>query len=211
MRLRKGTKVTNRYRTGYSSWSLLLKEADLVINEINDFSLFFKGEEKIDYNIIPTNSESSKKRILSEVVKRIMSLEKPIFLELFLAGDDDDKNLILFYAVCKTYQLIPDFIIDTVVKKWQNMDYEVTSYDFKSFLYKLSDTQPDIISFTEKSLGNIAASTIKILSEVGILSGTSLQKKEFKPEILKQIAINGDSWLLEILLLNENERQEIIG
>ena len=65
--------------------------------------------------------------------------------------------------------------------------------------------------FSEKNLSNISGATIKILREVGILNKNTLVKNEYNPQILREIVSNEDSWFLEILLLNENERQEFIG
>lgn len=203
--------MKNKYKTGYSSWALLLKESDILINNIKDSEKFMQGFEEVDRNIIPVNSETSKNRIALEIIRRIRSLSKPAFIDFFKQGTDEDRALILFYAVCKTYQLIPDFIIDTMIRKWYNMDYELTSYDFKSFLHRKADQHPELAEISQKNISNLASSTIKILDELGTLKDGRLIKAEFNHSILKEIANNGDSWLLEVLLLNENERQEIIG
>ena len=203
--------MKKRYQTGYSTRSLMIKEFDAILNSVNDFEAFINGEEKVDIGVIPVNSERSKKIVLTEVNKRVRSLAKPIFLELFVTGNAKDKALILFYAACKAYQLIPDFVIDTVLPKWYNMDYELSSYDFKAFIFRISENHPEFESFTEKNLSNISGATIKILREAGILNKNTLIKADYNERILREIISNGDSWFLEVLLLNESERQEIIG
>jgi len=203
--------VKKRYQTGYSTRSLMIKEFDAILNSVNDFEAFINGEEKVDIGVIPVNSERSKKIVLTEVNKRVRSLAKPVFLELFVTGNGKDKALILFYAACKAYQLIPDFVIDTVLPKWYNMDYELSSYDFKAFIFRISENHPEFEGFTEKNLSNISGATIKILREAGILNKNTLVKADYNERILKEIISNGDSWFLEVLLLNESERQEIIG
>ena len=203
--------MKKRYQTGYSTRSLMIKEFDAILNSVNDFEAFINGEEKVDIGVIPVNSERSKKIVLTEVNKRVRSLAKPVFLELFVTGNGKDKALILFYAACKAYQLIPDFVIDTVLPKWYNMDYELSSYDFKAFIFRISENHPEFEGFTEKNLSNISGATIKILREAGILNKNTLVKADYNERILKEIISNGDSWFLEVLLLNESERQEIIG
>ncbi|MEX0980668.1 MAG: BrxA family protein [Bacteroidales bacterium] len=201
----------NKYQTGYNTRSLLQKEFDAVLNSVSSINSFIRGKEKIKLDVIPVNSEQSKKWISGEVLKRARVLSKPVFFELYRDADENDKTLILFYAVCKTYQLIPDFIIDTVLRKWYNLDHELSSYDFKSFIFRISEQHPELADMSEKNLSNTAAATLKILREVGILRGDKLVKREFNPRILNEIVGNGDSWFLEVLLLNETERQEIIG
>lgn len=203
--------MKRKYQTSYSTRSLMLKEFDAILNSVTDFDDFINGYEKINLDVIPVNSERSKKIVQTEVKKRIKSLSKPIFLELFVNGSANDKTLILFYATCKAYQLIPDFIIDTVLPKWYNMDYDLSTYDFKTFIYKISENHPEFESFSEKNLSNISGATIKIIREVGLLNGNTLVKRGYNERILKEIVANGDSWFLEVLLLSENERLEIIG
>jgi hypothetical protein len=202
--------VKKKYQTGYSTRSLMIKEFDATLNEVKDFECFVNGDEKVDFNVIPVNSENSKKKVLAEVLKRVRKLSKPIFFELYQNGSLNDKSLILFYAICKAYQIIPDFIIDTVLKKWYNMDYELSSYDFKTFIYKKSEQHPELENMSEKNLSNISGATIKILREAGILNKNTLVKIDHNHLILKEIINNGDSWFLEVLLLNESERQDII-
>ncbi len=91
------------------------------------------------------------------------------------------------------------------------MDYELSSYDFKAFIFRISENHPEFEGFTEKNLSNISGATIKILREAGILNKNTLVKADYNERILKEIVGNGDSWFLEALLLNESERQEIIG
>lgn len=203
--------MRNKYQTGYSTRSLLLKEFDAIIDSVSDFDAFMSGEENINLDVIPVNSERSKIIVSTEVIKRVRALSKPVFLELYRDGDENDKTLILFYAVCKTYQIIPDFIIDTVLKKWYNLDYELSTYDFKSFIFRITEQYPELAEMSDKNLSNTSGATLKILREVGLLQGKNLVKKEFNHRILSEIVNNGDSWFLEVLLLNERERQEIIG
>ncbi|MCU4173931.1 BrxA family protein [Carboxylicivirga sp. N1Y90] len=202
--------MKNKYQTGYSTRSLMIKEFDAIISSVNDIGEFIAGREKVDINIIPVNSENSKKKVLAEVLKRVRNVGNKIFWNLFLNANPEDKSLILFYAICKSYQLIPDFVLDVVLNKWYNMDYELSSYDFKNFIYKLSDTHPELEGMSDKNLSNISGATLKVLREVGMLKKNTLVQVEYDQQILKEIVNNGDSWFLEVLLLNENERKEII-
>lgn len=199
-----------KYNTGFSTGALLLKESFPVILNIKEAQAFMKGFEDIDPSVIPVNSEASKKRLAREVRRRIQSLENPIFIEYFVSGNNQDKKLILFYALCKTYQLIIDFLLDTVLDKWYNMDFEVTSYDFQLYVYKKIEQHPELEKLSEKQIKKLSSISILALKELGMLQNKKLQKLEFNSQILNSIERNGDSWFLEVLLMNESERQEII-
>lgn len=203
--------MKRKYQTAYSTRSLMMKEFSAVLNSVIDFEAFINGKEEVNTSVIPANSERTKSIVLTEIKKRINCLSKSEFLELFVNGCAKDKALILFYAVCKTYPLIPDFIIDTVLPKWYNLDFELDSHDFKTFIYKISESYPEFNEFSEKNLSNISGATIKIINEVGLRVNSKIVKGDYNPLILREIISNGDSWFLEVLLLNAIERQEIIG
>ena len=200
----------NPYSTAFSAGSLLLKESEAIINNIQDPGGFIKGEENIDNSMVPVNSENSKKRLGLEVKKRLRNLGDPHFIQSYLDGNKSDKTLILFYAVCKTYRLIAGFMIETVLDKWYHMDYEVGVDDFKNFLYRQMDKHQELEHLTLNTIKRRSSTVLLMLRELGMLKEGKLQKNQYNPVILKRIASNGDGWFLEVLLLNETERNEII-
>lgn len=205
------TKKIIKYNTGFSTGSLLFKESEAIISNIQNADSFLVGDEVIPFNVIPVNSESSQKRLYREVSKRLKSLNNPMFIDLYQTGNREDKLLILFYAACKMYQVIADFMLDTVLSKWYNMDKEVSAFDFQSFLYKQMDSHPELESLAPNTLKKLSQVVMRMLSELGMQKNNTLHKVVFNQRVLEAIATNGDSWYLEVVLLNENERQEILG
>lgn len=201
----------NKYSTAFSAGSLLLKESEAIINSIQDPDAFIKGKENIDYSVVPVNSEASKKRLGLEVKKRLTKLGDPLLIQLYIDGNKSDKNLILFYAACKTYRLITDFMIEAVLDKWYHMDNELGVDDFKNFLYRQMDKHQELENLTLATINRRSSTVVLMLRELGILKDGKLQKNQYNPVILKRIASNGDGWFLEALLLSETERNEIIG
>jgi len=201
----------NNYSTAFTSGSLLFKESEAFIAEINDASKYMAGDEVVGYNFIPVNSERSKKILGSEINKRLLYLKNEKFIELYRVSDKLNKHLILFYSFSKTYQIIVDFMFETILSKWYNLDFEVSSDDFQNFIYKQMDSHQELESLTANTQKKISQVVIRALNELGILKDNKLQKLEFDYQVLKSIALNGDSWFLELVFLNESERKEIIG
>ena len=201
----------NNYSTAFTSGSLLFKESEAFIAEINDASKYMAGDEVVGYNCIPVNSERSKKILGSEINKRLLYLKNEKFIELYRVSDKLNKHLILFYSFSKTYQIIVDFMFETILSKWYNLDFEVSSDDFQNFIYKQMDSHQELESLTANTQKKISQVVIRALNELGILKDNKLQKLEFDYQVLKSIALNGDSWFLELVFLNESERKEIIG
>lgn len=203
-------KTKSIYSTAFSAGSLLLKESEAIINHIQDIDAFMSGIEVVEYSEIPVNAETSKKRLGQEVTKRLRSMGDAEMIDQYHTGSREDKLLILFYAVCKTYRLITDFMLETVLSKWYHLDYEIGVDDFKNFLYRQMDKHHDLENLTPETISRRASTVILMLKELGLVKNGKLQKNEYNPGILTRIAENGDAWFLEILLLNETERNEIL-
>ena len=204
------TQLKKKYKFGFSAGSLLLKETEAVLNEIKLPSDFISGNEVVNFRIIPINSENSQKRMLSEVSKRVRSTNNPVFIDLFLKSDYKQKLVLLFYFLCKDYQLITDFMFQKVREKWLNLDKEISIYDFESFLNSKIDSNPEIESISEKTKYKLSQVAIKILKDVGIIVNGQLTKIEINELILKEIVKNGDQWFLDVLLLNDQEKIEFL-
>lgn len=208
-RQREVIKKTTKYSTGFSAGALLFKESDAIILQIQNPEAFLAGKEIIPFNVIPVNSESSQKRLYSEVNKRLRSLDSSKFIYLYQVGSQEDKLLILFYAVCKTYPVIADFMLTIVLRKWHNMDKEISPFDFQSFLYEQMGNHPELEKLTPITIKKLSQVIMLMLAELGMQKDHTITKVAFNQEILEEILLNGDNWFLEALLLNENERLKI--
>ncbi len=195
-----------KYSLEFTADALLYKESDAVTQEIQDVDLFLEGEEIIFSEVLPVNSESSQKRLYSKVVRRLKTLQKPL-LESFISGNKEDKLLILFYATCKTYTIITDFMLETVLNKWRNLYTEIRSYDFKSFIYQKMDNHTLLENLTPNTINKLAQVVIKMLQELEMLKNENLTKINYNEQILRKIAYNGDSCFLDVLLLSQQEKQ----
>jgi hypothetical protein len=199
-----------KYSLGFTSGSLLFKEAEAFISNIKDETDFIKGDEDIDRKIIPLNSESSQKRIKRELDNRLRGLQSPELILQYKTSDEANKKLILFYSACKVYPIISDFMLEVVLNKWYNLDIELSTDDFQNFLYRKMDNHPELLKITERTRTELSNVTLRMLRELGLTKNKNLQKLYFDSHVLKNIVRNGDSWFLEILLLSEAERNEII-
>jgi len=200
----------SKYTLGFTSGSLLFKEAEAYISCIKDEEEFINGNEEIDKSVLLINAESSQKRIKHELDNRLKGLQNHELIQQYKTSDETNKKLILFYAACKLYPLITDFLLEIVLNKWYNMDFELSTDDFQNFLYRKMDTHPELFDITEGTQYKLSQVALKMLKDLGLLKNNILQKIEFNHNLLKSISLNGDNWFLEVILLNELERKEII-
>lgn len=198
-----------KYSTAFTAGALLLRETEAFITEIKDFEAFLNGNENIDINVIPVNSESSKKRLKNEIEKRLLAIDNENLLHQFSSFDKNGKNLILFYGICKCYPIIKHFMLETVLSKWKNLDIELEVNDLSNFLYRKRDFHPELEKITDKTIYKCGQVVLKMLKDLGLLNKNKLHKIIINKEVLRNIVSIGDNWFLDVILLNETEKQEI--
>ncbi|UBB90912.1 DUF1819 family protein [Candidatus Kaistella beijingensis] len=188
------------YNLGFTAGALLYSEAKIYVENISDFTDFLDGTENVNQLVIPTNSESSKKRIKSELDKRLKNLQIH-YLHAFQSLSVVDQKIILFLAICKTYTIIAEFALEVVYQKWKTFDYDLQTYDFQYFLsQKLSVEEIDKIS--ENTRYKLSQVAIKIFKEVGIYSKEKIIAVEPSYDLMRIISENNEQWFLNCLMLN---------
>lgn len=189
-----------KYSLGFTAGALLRKEAEEYIGAILSFEDFFSKSENVSAVHITTNSESSKKRIKSELDKRLFSLNED-YLNFFKKNRGNDQNIILLLAICKTYPIIIEFLLEVIYSKWKRFDYDISTYDFTYFLSeKLTSEQLDGISDNTKyKLSQVA---IKMLKEIGMLEKEKINQIFPSDDLNNLLQKNNDGWFLNCLLIN---------
>lgn len=203
------TNEIKKYSTGFTSGALLYKEAPFVINAIDDTKEFLLGNEELKQECLPHNSEASRKRIKQELDKRLRALNDSSLIELFKISDESNKKLILFYAACKLYDLLADFMLEVVLYKWNNIDLDLTSDDFQNFIYKKMGKYDELLEITENTRNKLSQVALKMLKQIGMLQKGQLKKMDFDETVLKAILKNGDSWFLKVLFLKDHELKQL--
>lgn len=205
------SKQIKKYTTGFTSGALLNKEAQIVIDHIENPEKFFLGKEELKQQVLPNNSEASKKRVKHELEKRLRAINDFRFIDLYRVMDQKNKNLILFYAACRLYPLLADFMIEVVLYKWQNIDLELNADDFQNFIYKKMNNHEELTEITEKTRNKLSQVALKMLNQLGVLNKNKLKKLYFNDIVLKAILNNGDQWFLKILFMNDNEINQLLN
>ena len=197
----------SKYELGFSAGALLSDHFQAVVSSGADIKELSQGCAKVDFRLLPVNSEKSQKRYLSEVTKRLKGLPE-IVLELYLVADSKEKRVIEFYATIRHYAILAEFMIEKVRDKWLNMDYELSAHDFKSFLlYKLAevDDSDQVSELTTIKLTQVA---LKMLKELGVFDGKKVERVEISSQLLSAIANAGDNWFFDAMLFNDEEKRD---
>ena len=198
------------YSASLTAGSLLLDETVRVLNYILNGELELKRQYIIEQNIIKINSEAARKRVLQEIRKRNRAVDKIIW-EKFDAATQNERKILLFYVVVRTYSVVEDFIHDVVIDRWKSLKNDITEREIEIFLDKKSGEHPEIETWTATTRAKVIQVVIRILKESGLLVGNKLNALQAPDEFWKLFIQLGDAWFLEFALLNRKQREKIIG
>ena len=100
-------------------------------------------------------------------------------------------------------------MLEGVLNKWKNLDFELEINDFSNFIYRKMDFHPELVKITDKTVYKCGQVVLKMLKDLGMLNKNKLQKIAINNAVLGNIISTGDSWFLDVILLSESEKQGI--
>ena len=196
------------YDLSYTAAPLISDYFEAVMNAIQDFDEYTVGEEVIHYSVVPANAESSQKRYLLELNKRIKKLSKPIF-DYYFHADNKNKKVIQFYAVCKTYSIIAEFMIEVVRNKWLNLNFNLEPYDFNNYLSEKLEETNSLDRVTDKTIYKLTQVFFKMLQELGMYKKEKFNTIKIDPQLMQLLYQAGDEWFIDAMLQTEDDKKQM--
>ena len=200
----------NTYSASFTAGSLLFEEFNAILDIILKGNIENKKTEIINTNILKINSESSRKRVYSELKKRVKSVPRGIW-DLYNDSNDLEKKTVLFYVVLKAHMLLLDFQTEIILSKYRSLNLDTDKNDIDIFLAKKSGNHPEIEQWSDLTRGKIKNTILLILRQAGIIKNNQITPISLSIQFWKKFIEVGDVWFLEVCLLNKNERDQILG
>lgn len=158
-----------KYKLSFLLGGLYYNESLILANlyqELKDWKLVRK--EAMDKNLLQTRMQSSSKRIISEILNKLMLLNDNE-LAFFINGKEQDQRLLLWIATCRRYTFIKDFSIEVVIYNYQNLKKIVSRDEFDIFFNQKSQTHPELDKITELTRNKLRSVMFKNMREAGLI------------------------------------------
>ncbi len=199
----------NKKITSFTVGGLLFNETIAVIDyliagKIKELNRVIKTTD-----VLKTNSEASRLRILSEIKRR----DKAVNIEVWhYIGNlvKNEQQLALFYVCLKASKLLFDFQVEVVLEKWRTLDHIVIKNDALYFIDKKSMHYPEMENWSDNTKEKTATVLIRILNEAGILNESRLNHPDVSDNFWAFFIKQGDPWFLELCLIPKNQRDKIM-
>lgn len=200
-----------KYLFTYTTCSLLVPETIEVIKKYQELKDWNKVRELvIEDNILQKNAISSRKRIFSELKRRIKSLTNQELSIITQLGDSQLKYLV-FLSILKTYRFIYEFMVEVVLQKYLLFDYKILNSDYESFFESKQLNVEQLNQITDTTKYKLKQVLFRMLEEVQIIDDTKnkIIKKPYLDEELAKVIVLDNPNYLKGFLYNDYEINQI--
>ena len=166
-----------KYDANFTAGGILHHEFNALIDILmsDDFEVLIK-EETEQNNLIGIATNSSRKRIISEIKRRKKHAPSE-FWNNFLSWTEPEQKLALFYLCLKSYPLILDLHLEVALKKYRTGS-SMEAYDIQMRMDEIASFNTDVSNWSEVTLKKLNVQYRKALKDAGIYDGTKLQKPQ---------------------------------
>ena len=158
------------YRLSFGSNRLLVKEASDIINlylELSDWSkVKYQATED---NILGYETKSSIKRVVHEHCVRLKQLSEEE-INFFSEADLNDRTLLCWLSVCRTYPLVGDFTSQIIMESFHNFRERLDKSSFEFFVEDEKAKYPELAKISDVYISTMVRVLFHMLREVKILS-----------------------------------------
>lgn len=122
----------------------------------------------IEDNIISLNKESTRRRVGSELIKRLKMLDAD---EMAFLADavDDDQLAMIWVVICRTYPVLRAFSTEVVATRFSKMVPDVPRTVWEAFIEEESIDHPELAHLTDKSRRQLEIRAFGMLRECHLL------------------------------------------
>ena len=194
--------MNNDYIFSYTAATLMLHETNEVMKkylEYKDWNIV--KEIVIEENIMQKQSVSSRKRVFTEIKRRIETLSNEQLEYVNESSSSDIRNFI-FLTILKTYRFIFEFMTEVLSKKVLMFDYKILNSDYETFFESKKYAVEQLENITEATKYKLKQVLFRILEEAMIIDNTkskNILKPHLSGEVIKLIIKDNPIYLKAFL------------
>ena len=194
--------MNNDYIFSYTAATLMLHETNEVMKKYLEYKDWNKVKEiVIEENIMQKQSVSSRKRVFTEIKRRIETLSNEQLEYVNESSSSDIRNFI-FLTILKTYRFIFEFMTEVISKKVLMFDYKILNSDYETFFESKKYGVEQLENITEATQYKLKQVLFRILEEAMIIDNTkskNILKPHLSGEVIKLIIKDNPIYLKAFL------------
>ena len=164
-------------------------------------------DEALNNRLLQINSETSRKRNITEVSRRYDAMQSS-FWEEFVKMDEDNRKVALFFVTLKTYKICFDFHINVTLRKWNSISKRVELEDLMMEFNEISANDEFVDSWSDATKKRVASAYLTILRKIGMI-GQDNSLNAISCSNWEYYIQTGEMWFLEACLLQPYQLDNI--
>lgn len=161
---------TQNYKLSFTAASLSINEsvniAEVYTNcrDWNEVKRIIRGN-----NLLQSRTNSRTTRVLAEIIPRLKLLSDDQ-LSLLVEGSLTEQKYLLWFTVCRTYDLIKEFAVEVLHEKYLSRNMKVTDLDYDAFFNRKADWNDDLDNITTLTRKKIRQVVFHMMREAELLT-----------------------------------------
>ena len=195
--------ITSPYSSSFTGAAVLFTDMNVAVSMLleNDSPETVKIL-KTDASHIKIKSETARRRVTAEFVKRFRAVPKS-FWTRYVDLSESEQHLALLYVILKTYRLLFEFQINLAIPKYNSPDRVITKNDVNMALNEIASKDEFVDSWSAETRDRASSQYLTILRQSGLINEVTgeLQNPDVPDEALLWYVQTGEVWFLQACFL----------
>jgi hypothetical protein len=179
--------VGYNYRLSFVSGGMFISESSRALHfyaRLQDWD--HVQTQLINDQIISYKTMSSAKRLSHEIILRLRSLD-PHEAEFALDADFEERRALIWVAICRTYEIIPDFVRAVLTERLRALRTDLSPLDFEIFLEGRALLHSKIEGIAPSTRTKLRTVLYRMLCEAGFFDGKEGLKATYVPASVRRL------------------------
>ncbi len=196
---------TVKYSMSFTAGSIFFQESVKFAELYLEFGDWDETKNYIIHqNILQARTLNTSKRICTEIISRLKTMNKQE-LEFLLDSSSQDQAYLLWLAICRRYQFIGDFAIEVIRERFIFLKTDLNYIDFDSFFNQKSEWHVELENIKSSTRNKLRQVLFKILREADLLTENNLiNVATLSPNLIEIICRNDKQEILYFPLFESN-------
>ena len=196
---------TVKYSMSFTAGSIFFQESVKFAELYLEFGDWNETKNHIIHqNILQARTLNTSKRICTEIISRLKTMNKQE-LEFLLDSSSQDQAYLLWLAICRRYQFIGDFAIEVIRERFISLKTDLNYIDFDSFFNQKSEWHVELENIQPSTRNKLRQVLFKILREADLLTENNLiNVATLSPNLIEIICRNDKQEILYFPLFESN-------
>lgn len=163
-----------KYKLSFTAASLAINQSASIAQSYLESGDWNQTKQIIrEKNLLQSRTNSRTTRVARELTQRLKLLTDKQ-LELLVEGNPTEQKYLLWFAVCKTYELIKEFAVEVLHEKYLSRSMTVSDLDYDAFFNRKADWSEDLDQITTSTRKKLRQVMLLMAKEAGLITDDNM-------------------------------------